>query len=333
MKVLLLAILVVSTLAHPDYSDTWEEFKEKFDKEYESEDEENQRSGIWRSNVDLIKEHNGQADAGVHSFHLGENALADLTTDEIRIRFNGFIQSETHGSDAVFESEVDLASLPAAIDWRQNKTVTPVKNQLRCGSCWAFSATGSLEGQHALKTGSLVSLSEQNLVDCAKKEGNHGCAGGLMDFAFKYVKDNKGIDTEASYPYTAKTGKTCLYNATNSGANLTSWIDIPHMSEADLQKAVGTVGPISVAIDASRPTFHFYKKGVYHDHRCSSKRLDHGVLAVGYGSAKQENGRNKDFWLVKNSWGEKWGMDGYIQMVRNERNACGIATQASYPVV
>merc|ERR1712007_289486 len=181
----------------------------------------------------------------------------------------------------------------------------------------AFSATGSLEGQHALKTGALVSLSEQNLVDCAKKEGNHGCAGGLMDFAFKYVKDNKGIDTEASYPYTAKTGKTCLYNATNSGANLTSWIDIPHKSEADLQKAVGSVGPISVAIDASRPTFHFYKKGVYHDHRCSSSRLDHGVLAVGYGSATQENG----------------GMDGYIQMVRNERNACGIATQASYPVV
>jgi len=328
-----LAILVVSTLAHPDYSETWEEFKEKFNKEYESEEEENQRSAIWSSNVDLIKEHNGQADAGVHSFHLGENAFADLTTDEIRIRFNGFIQSETGGSGAVFHSQVDLASLPDAVDWRQNKTVTPVKNQLHCGSCWAFSATGSLEGQHALKTGALVSLSEQNLVDCAKKEGNHGCAGGLMDFAFKYVKDNKGIDTEASYPYTAKTGKTCLYNATNSGANLTSWIDIPHMSEADLQKAVGTVGPISVAIDASRPTFHFYKKGVYHDHRCSSKRLDHGVLAVGYGSAKQENGRNKDFWLVKNSWGEKWGMDGYIQMVRNERNACGIATQASYPVV
>jgi len=156
-----LAILVVSTLAHPDYSETWEEFKEKFNKEYESEEEENQRSAIWSSNVDLIKEHNGQADAGVHSFHLGENAFADLTTDEIRIRFNGFIQSETGGSGAVFHSEVDLASLPDAVDWRQNKTVTPVKNQLHCGSCWAFSATGSLEGQHALKTGALVSLSEQ----------------------------------------------------------------------------------------------------------------------------------------------------------------------------
>jgi len=157
-----------------------------------------------------------------------------------------------------------------------------------------------------------------------------------MDLAFKYIKANGGIDTEASYNYTAKTGKKCLYNATNSGANLTSWVDIPHKSEIDLQKAVGTVGPISVAIDASRPTFHFYKKGVYHDRKCSSERLDHGVLAVGYGSDAPPAGSDKkakDYWLVKNSWGASWGMEGYIKMARNKRNACGIATQASYPVV
>merc|ERR1712033_114430 len=174
--------------------------------------------------------------------------------------------------------------------------------------------------------------SEQNLDDCSKKEGNMGCFGGLMDNAFKYIKINNGIDTEKSYPYTAKNGN-CTFSPDNVGATVTGFVDIEHGSEAALQKAVATVGPISVAIDASRPTFHFYKKGVYHDKRCSSVRLDHGVLAVGYGSAKQENGRNKDFWLVKNSWGEKWGMDGYIQMVRNEKNACGIASQASYPVV
>merc|ERR1712184_201291 len=149
-------------------------------------------------------------------------------------------------------------------------------------------------------------------------------AGGLMDFAFKYVKDNKGIDTEASYPYKAKTGKKCLYNATNSGANLTSWIDIPHKSEADLQKAVGTWGPISVAIDASRPTFHFYKKGLYHEPDCSSKKLDHGVLAVGYGGKEEEEKSSiYDYWLVKNSWGKTWGMEGYIKMSRNRKNDCG----------
>merc|ERR1711887_400526 len=257
-----------------------------------------------------------------------------MTHQEITSYFNGLAMEESSPvSGEIFYSGVSLESLPAEVDWRKNGSVTPVKNQGHCGSCWAFSATGSLEGAHAIKTGKLVSLSEQNLVDCAAKEGNHGCLGGLMDLAFKYIKANGGIDTEASYDYTAKTGKKCLYNATNSGANLTSWVDIPHKSEIDLQKAVGTVGPISVAIDASKPTFHFYKKGVYHDHKCSSTRLDHGVLAVGYGTATQENGRNNDFWLVKNSWGEKWGMDGYIQMVRNEKNACGIATQASYPVV
>merc|ERR1711890_147431 len=140
---------------------------------------------------------------------------------------------------------VDVSDLPTEVDWRTKDIVTDVKDQKQCGSCWAFSATGSLEGQHALKTKKLVSLSEQNLVDCSMKEGSHGCFGGLPDYAFKYVKDQGGIDTEASYPYTAKTGKKCLYNST-------------------------TVGPVSVGIDASRPTFHFYKKGVYHDKHCSN---------------------------------------------------------------
>merc|ERR1712059_143711 len=130
----------------------------------------------------------------------------------------------------------------------------------------------------------------------------------------------------------AKTGKKCLYDPKNSAATLSSWVDIPHDSEADLQKAVATVGPISVAIDASKPTFHFYKKGVYLDMKCSSIHLDHGVLAVGYGTDTTD-GKSKDFWLVKNSWGPTWGLEGYINMARNERNACGIATQASYPVV
>jgi len=332
MKALLImSMVVVSTLAHPDYSESWEEFKQKYNKEYESEEEESYRSGVWSDNVDFIMGHNAEADNGIHSFHVGENEFADMDSSEIRAYFNGlsiqtFVETEPR-------TETDIRGLPSEVDWRNKSVVTEIKNQKMCGSCWAFSATGSLEGQHALKTNKLVSLSEQNLVDCSKKEGNHGCMGGLMDFAFKYVKDNGGIDTEASYPYTAKTGLKCLYNASNSGANLTSWVDVPHGSEADLQKAVATVGPISVGIDASRPTFHFYKRGVYHDKQCSSQHLDHGVLAVGYGTSTMENGKAKDFWLVKNSWGPTWGMDGYVNMIRNKKNACGIASQASYPVV
>ena len=332
MKVLLvLSSILLASLAHPDYSDTWEEFKEKFNKQYDTEDDETYRQGVWSSNVESIKAHNGEAESGLHTFTLGENEFADMTSDEITSFYNGLTHAvPTRPELGHTESQAKLGSLPTAIDWREKKVVTPVKNQKMCGSCWAFSATGSLEAAHALSNKTLVSLSEQNLVDCSKKEGNLGCFGGLMDHAFQYVKDNGGIDTEASYPYTATTGKTCLYNATNSGATLKSWVDLPHGSEADLQKAVATVGPVSVGIDASRPKFHFYKKGVYHDKTCSSIRLDHGVLVVGYGSGKADTDHKaQDYWIVKNSWGASWGMEGYIHMSRNRKNNCGIASQAA----
>jgi len=320
---------------HPDYSDSWEEFKEKFGKSYENQEEEAYRTGIWQDNVALISGHNLEAQNGLHQFSLGENEFADMTTDEIMINMNGYnSQGKPPVQGRQIEDSDSVDDLPTAIDWRQNGTVTPVKNQAMCGSCWAFSATGSLEGQHALKAGKLVSLSEQNLVDCSKAEGNHGCFGGLMDEAFQYVKDNGGLDTEVSYPYTAETGPKCLYNKTESGATLSSWVDVTKGSETDLQKAVATVGPVSVAMDAHLPSFHFYKKGLYHDKECSSVRLDHGVLAVGYGEGHHgQDGQPKDFWIVKNSWGTTWGMEGYFHLARNMNNMCGVATAASYPVV
>jgi len=218
-------------------------------------------------------------------------------------------------------------AVPAKVDWRPKGYVTAVKNQGQCGSCWAFSATGSLEGQHFNKTKKLVSLSEQNLVDCSKKEGNLGCQGGLMDSGFKYIKKNHGIDTEASYPYTGKNGR-CHFKRSDVGATLKSWKDIPKGNEKALMKAVAEIGPIAIAIDAGHPSFQLYKRGVYVEKKCSSKQLDHGVLAVGYGTEGE-----KKYWLVKNSWGSSWGMEGYIQMEKDHDNMCGIATSASYPIV
>merc|ERR1719187_12181 len=262
-----------------------------------------------------------------------------MTTVEIQSIILGLLPDDSSFTEnrLVLRAAADIKDLPEEIDWRTKApgAVTPVKDQKMCGSCWAFSATGSLEGQHFLKTNKSVSLSEQQLVDCDKVD--HGCFGGLMDNAFKYIKTNNGIDTEASYPYKAKRGN-CTFSADNVGATVTGMVDIAKGDEAALQKAVATVGPISVAIDAHLPTFHFYKKGIYHDKKCSSIHLDHGVLVVGYNSTApaEDNGhghKHGDYWIVKNSWNAKWGDEGYIKMARNKHNACGIATAAVYPLV
>merc|ERR1719187_3064954 len=309
----------------------WERYKKAYNKTYPSDSEEARRHAIWRNNTMLIVEHNKLFHANKTTFRLGMNSHADMTAKEFAARYNGFHKKHpnSHGPWNP-SSQVDVSDLPAEVDWVKKGYVTPIKNQQQCGSCWAFSATGSMEGAHFKATGKLVSLSEQNLVDCSDAEGNMGCDGGLMDQAFNYTVINKGIDTEASYPYKAVDQK-CMFNASNVGATISSWTDIPTGSEPDLQKAIATVGPISVGIDASQYTFQLYAGGIYYDENCSSQFLDHGVLAVGYGSKK--SGQYKDYYLVKNSWGTDWGMKGYIEMSRNRNNNCGIATQASYPVV
>uniref|UniRef100_A0A8B9LFY6 Cathepsin L.1 n=1 Tax=Astyanax mexicanus TaxID=7994 RepID=A0A8B9LFY6_ASTMX len=190
----------------------------------------------------------------------------------------------------------------------------------------SFSQTGALEGQMFKKTGSLVSLSEQQLVDCSKSYGNNGCNGGLMSYAFNYVMNNGGLDTEASYPYEGQ-DSVCRFNQYSVGATCSGYTFISSGSEEELKEVVGTVGPVSVAVDAE-VSFQLYQSGIYDESDCSSTQLNHGVLAVGYGS---QNG--KDYWLVKNSWSTSWGEAGYIRMSRNKNNQCGIATFALYPEV
>ncbi|XP_013413907.1 cathepsin L1 [Lingula anatina] len=328
MQHLLILSLVVlgvcGSLPNQLLDSEWEQYKRHYGKNYFAE-ESRYRRLVWERNLAYIAKHNREFDMGIHSYTLGQNEYADMTSEEFVARMNGYrMRNVTRGNLHIPKRGVQV---PDSIDWRTQGYVTEVKNQGSCGSCWAFSTTGSLEGQHFKKTGKLVSLSEQNLVDCSRAEGNQGCQGGLMDNAFNYIKKNNGIDTEESYPYKGTNGQ-CHFQASSVGATLTSYTDIKKGSEDDLLNAVGTVGPVSVAIDASHLSFQLYRSGVYDPFFCSSTRLDHGVLAVGYGS---DNGRK--YWLVKNSWGKTWGQKGYIWMARDARNKCGIATSASYPVV
>jgi len=299
--------------------------------------EENFRMKIWMENKAKIQKHNRRALKGQKSYHLAMNQFGDLLHHEFTSIVNGYrpraafnyTGTNTLLRGATFLPPAHVDSLPENVDWREHGAVTPVKNQGQCGSCWSFSATGALEAMAHRKTGVLTSLSEQNLIDCSSKYGNQGCNGGLMDAAFQYIKDNKGIDTEKSYPYEGE-DDTCRYNPKYKGAYDVGFVDVEAGNENALKTALATQGPCSVAIDASHESFQFYSKGVYREEECSPENLDHGVLAIGYGIDEDSGSA---YWLVKNSWGETWGHEGYVKMARNEDNMCGVASAASYPLV
>jgi len=292
------------------------EWKAEHGKVYQSAEEHDYRLRVFAGHAKFVAE----CDSVARGFTVALNKFSDLTGQEFKAMFNGMNITKTYS--LVGQTEVNA---PSSVDWRTKGAVTPVKNQQQCGSCWAFSTTGSVEGAYFLKTTQLNSLSEQNLVDCSTKQGNMGCQGGLMDQGFQYIITNNGIDSEASYPYTATGPNACQFNPANVAARITGFTDVNSGDEGALMNAVG-MAPVSVAIDASQESFQLYQSGIYNEPACSSTQLDHGVLAVGYDA---QNGT--PYWIVKNSWGANWGQAGYIWMSKDKNNQCGIATAASYP--
>jgi len=339
--ILLIALLCIATVfarfhmtPEKEYEDAFIKFMNDHHKMYKS-DEFFPRYRIFKSNYDYIVTMNAKE----LSFSLGVNQFADLTNQEFNHIYKGYNASRRmHPNNKLktVAANPKIIKCPAGTqgtcDWTAAGVVTGIKNQGDCGSCWSFSTTGSLEGQYALMGHTLTGLSEQQLVDCSTSYGNDGCNGGLMDNAFMYV-EAYGLESEAAYPYTATGPNACQYNAADLVLAVheeSKYTDVPSGNEVALTNDVTNFGPVSVAIDASHASFQLYSSGVYYEPACSSTQLDHGVLAVGWGTT---TGAHPNYYVVKNSWGTSWGMNGYIWMARNAGNNCGIATESSYPTL
>jgi len=259
----------------------------------------------------------------------GATVFADLTEEEFAQRHLGFRPDLRQGHKVSKKAKVLPISLPQEFDWRNYNAVTPVKNQGMCGSCWAFSVTGNIEGLYAKKYNRLLSFSEQELVDCDTMD--EGCNGGLPENAYKAIEKLGGLETESAYPYDGHNDK-CSFDRSKAAAQVKGFVELPK-NETEMAMWLVKNGPISIGINAN--AMQFYMGGVSHPWKylCSKKNLDHGVLIVGYG-LHTTTIRHKvmPYWLVKNSWGPNWGEKGYYRVYRGE-NTCGLAEMATSAVV
>ena len=286
--------------------------------------EAEQKRTTFKANYARVLDFNN-VHAETHGWWMGtEGPWMDLTTEEFKAQMT-LQTSEERTGQAFTHGEVEV---PKAVDWRKTKNVvTPVKNQGMCGSCWSFSTAGSIEGLYALKNGSMRSFSEQELVDCDQYD--MGCNGGLMDNAFKWVKEH-GLTDEKTYSYHGTRGQCSASKEASNPFKITGHADVPHGNEKALQQAISQQ-PVSVAVDAT--LWQFYFGGVFNGvlGHCGAQ-LDHGVLAVGYNVA---GAGKKSYYIVKNSWGKTWGESGYIRVRANhgKDGMCAIAKMASYPLL
>jgi cathepsin L len=277
------------------------------------------RLGLFLGSLRRVEEHN----AAVLGFQLGLNQFSTWTPSEYR-QLLGHVASDDVTDVPVLPTARAVQAPPATYSWKDHGKVQEVKDQGKCGSCWTFGAIGAQESQSAINTGKLVSLSEQNLLDCVTQ--SKGCNGGNSNVAYQYVKNKQAgaFNLETAYPYEAKQG-SCRYKASGATTKLSSYGTLASRDETSLQNAIYTYGPASIAIDASHDSFQKYKSGVYNEPACSSTRLDHEVLAIGWGTDPSP------YWLIKNSWGTFWGEEGFIRMTRG-KNQCGIATDVVIPL-
>ncbi|XP_044971003.1 ervatamin-C-like [Hordeum vulgare subsp. vulgare] len=307
--------------------DRFRQWQATHNRSYLSAEERLRRFEVYRTNVEYIDATNRR---GGLTYELGENQFADLTGEEFLARYagghTGSAITTAAEADGLWSSGGGDGSLeavpPASVDWRAKGAVTPVKNQgSQCYSCWAFSAVATMESLYFIKTGKLVALSEQQLVDCDKYDG--GCNKGYYHRAFQWIMENGGITTAAQYPYKAVRG-AC--SAAKPAVTITGHLAVAK-NELALQSAVARQ-PIGVAIEVPS-SMQFYKSGVFS--AACGIQMSHAVVTVGYGA----DASGLKYWLVKNSWGQTWGEAGYIRMRRDVGGGglCGIALDTAYPTM
>jgi len=304
----------------------FERFELRFGRAYATSQERAFRFGVFRKRLERIE----QVNAERRPYQLGVNKFTDQTTEELHRRLMAPQDcSATNANDEAIEARAHRTQ-NASVDWRDQGVVTAVKDQGNCGSCYAFSTTGAVESAYAIKYGkeNIRTLSEQQIIDCAGDFGDMGCNGGLPSQSFQYIMSNKGIDTEDSYPYEGVDGNPCRYEVANIGANVVNEMNITEGDESGITDAVANVGPVSIAFDVE-DDFFSYSSGIYSSTQCGNKPTDvnHAVLVVGYGTDS-----GNPYWIIKNSWGTDFGMDGYFWMAKDV-NMCGIADCAAYPVI
>lgn len=302
-------------------------FVRTFKRNYRNSLESDMRFRIFKSNLFKIEQLNayeqGTAKYGITEF-------ADMTSAEYFQR-TGLLPQNSSLSNEIKNSMATIPDipLPRDFDWRDKNAISPVKNQGNCGSCWAFSVTGNIEGLHAIKTGKMEEYSEQELVDCDTVD--NGCNGGLPDNAYKAIEQLGGLELESEYPYSAKAGQ-CHFNKTMSHVKVTGAVDLPKNETAMAQWLIEN-GPLSIGINAN--AMQFYHGGVSHPWRplCLHSSIDHGVLIVGFGISEYPLfNKTLPYWIVKNSWGPQWGEQGYYRVYRGD-NTCGLNSMVSSAVL
>ncbi|KAM4677019.1 cathepsin S-like [Discoglossus pictus] len=324
-RLLAFSIILVCTSASHFLDQEWNTWKSKYGKGYITLEDELLRRQNWEANWDRVQKHNKLADQGLKSFWMAMNQFGDMTPEEINSRScllsKGVSSKPTNASK---NSNVKYTDMPEKVDWRDSNCVTPVKNQGEyCGSCWAFATIGVIESLYCIKTGELPELSEQHLVDCDKKDS--GCCGGFPVYALEYIS-HYGVMREKDYEYTEKQF-ICKYDPDEAlQVNVSKYYILP--GEDNMAAVVAHQGPITVGFGVSFE-FFFYSNGIY-DGGCASAP-NHAIIIVGYGTEEgdeEEGEEDTDYWIIKNSWGESWGEEGYGNIKRNV-NLCDIAEMAA----